>query len=44
MIRKGLRPDPLDVLIAGVALEEGERVVTRDERDFARFDVRIVAY
>ncbi|MGQ0535406.1 MAG: PIN domain-containing protein, partial [Methanobacteriota archaeon] len=38
MIRKGLRPDPLDVLIAGVALEEGERVVTRDERDFARFD------
>ncbi|MBI4393272.1 MAG: PIN domain-containing protein [Euryarchaeota archaeon] len=38
LIRRGRRIDPVDILIAGIALEEGEAVVTRDVDDFGRVE------
>ena len=39
--RTGLRPAAADAQIAAVAIQHGLTVVTRNVRDFARFDVQL---
>ncbi len=45
LARRGDAYNPLDVLIAAMAVEEGDVLVTRREREFARIpDVRVLTY
>ena len=45
LIRGGQDIDDMDLLVAGMALEAGEAVVTRNERDFGRIDdLKLITY
>lgn len=45
LIRSGQDIDDMDLLVAGMALEAGEAVVTRNERDFGRIDdLKLITY
>lgn len=44
-LRRGYDVDDVDLLIAGMAIEAGEAVVTRNEKDFGRIDdLRLIGY
>lgn len=45
LLLRGVRLDPIDALIAGIALEEDDAVLTRNLRHFRRVeDLRVEAY
>lgn len=45
LIRRGEMLDPVDVLVAGMALDEGRPVLTRNARHFERVpDLEVVPY
>lgn len=45
LVRRGEMIDPVDALIAGMALEEGQPVMTRNARHFGRVpDLEVVPY
>ncbi|MHB8587073.1 MAG: PIN domain-containing protein [Thermoplasmatota archaeon] len=45
LIRRGQTIDDMDLLIAAIAIHEGETVVTRNERDFRRVpELRVRTY
>lgn len=45
LIRRGQDIDDVDLLVAGMALETGEAIVTGNERDFGRIDdLRLIGY